>query len=370
MAQEGLYNSGNFQVHGNMGVHTHFINEGVFDQTQGLVGFYGPQTTHISGAIPPTFWDMEVLKDRELYLFIPANVRNNLNFVDGDIATPPSIPTTYLNFMDQGFFTGEGNTSKITGFAAVNNRTVFSFPVGDEDQLRPLTFDTESPAPLAVCAYFFEDPSDATSIGEQFNVNNKVRNIGTVSDKEFWILQSDVPTQVTLSWNTRSALGEIANATAESIIVVGWSKASRQWVDIGSTAFSGDITQGFVTSETFVPSEFSAITFGTVPLPTDTFAVNNPTLGNYFLSPNGDGTNDFLVIDGLEESPNNKVSIFNRYGQKVFEKINYVNEFQGISNTGSFIMNQDIGLPEGVYFYIAILDDLELEYTGFLFLDR
>ena len=98
--------------------------------------------------------------------------------------------------------------------------------------------------------------------------------------------------------------------------------------------------------------------------------MENPTLGNYFLSPNGDGINDFLVIDGMEESPNNSLRIFNRFGQKVFEKFNYINEFNGVSNTGSFVVSQDAGLPEGVYFYLVSLDDLELQYTGFLFLDR
>jgi gliding motility-associated-like protein len=119
-----------------------------------------------------------------------------------------------------------------------------------------------------------------------------------------------------------------------------------------------------------VPNEYEAITFGTIPLPTDTFAVDHPTLGNYFLSPNADGVNDVLVIDGMEESPNNSLLIFNRFGQKVYEKINYVDEFYGMSNTGSLIMSQDIGLPEGVYYYLVTLDDLQLEYTGFLFLDR
>jgi len=53
----------------------------------------------------------------------------------------------------------------------------------------------------------------------------------------------------------------------------------------------------------------------------------------------------------------------------VFEQINYTNEFRGVANTGTLIPNQAAGLPEGVYYYLVTLDDLELEYTGFLFLD-
>ncbi|MCK0161868.1 gliding motility-associated C-terminal domain-containing protein [Allomuricauda sp. F6463D] len=374
VAQSGLYNGGNLQIHqsANIGLHTNFINNAAFEPTNGLVGFYGNGPIQVSGGVSPTLWNTEIftLNNNNVFLQVPVSVRNDTHFIDGDFLTPLNYQAVYLNFMDQGLLTGESNISKVTGFAAVNNSDVFSFPVGDQDQLRPLILLSESTTPLAICAYLFEDPSSPSSVLEGFDTNQKVNEIGTVSDREFWILQSDAPAQVTISWNTRSALESIPNATAESIIVVGWSKADNEWVILGNSAFSGDINNGFITSETFVPSDYAAITFGTVPLATDTFAVDNPTLGKYFLSPNGDGTNDFWVIDGLEESPNNSVRIFNRYGQKVFEKINYTNEFNGIANTGTLITNQGIGLPEGVYFYLVTLNDLELEYSGFLFLDR
>ncbi|NDV44618.1 gliding motility-associated C-terminal domain-containing protein [Flagellimonas sediminis] len=371
MAQ-GLYNSGNLVVHasGNLGLHTNLINHATFDQTEGLVGFYGTNQLQVSGTVPATLWDMEIFVSDQIELVNTLNVRNNLNFISGDVSSPKDNPLVYLNFLDQGFFTGEDDTAKIIGFAAVNNRSFFAFPVGDRSLLRPLTLTSEGTAPLSICAYFFENPSSPSSLSTTFDVEQKVRNIGTVSDREFWIVDSDVPAKVTIGWNPRSGLGLIPNATAESVIVVGWNKAANQWTVIGNTAVSGDINQGFVTSETFVPSDYAAITFGTIPLPTDTFAVENPTLGNYFLSPNGDGINDFLIIDGLEESPNNLLSIYNRYGQKVFEKVNYTNDFRGMANTGTMILNQEQGLAEGVYFYLVSLLDLQLQYTGFIFLDR
>lgn len=371
-AQNGLYNSGNIRIHnnGNIGFHTNLINDSAFDQNQGLAGFYGNNVIQVLGNISPTFNDLEVMVQNNVFLQTSVNVHNNTNFIDGNVLTPQNNEAINLNFTDTGFFTGESDPSKVSGFAAVTNRDFFSFPVGDQSQLRPLMLNSESVTPLAVCAYFFENPSNPSSILETFNVEEKVRDIGTVTDREFWILQSDVPAQVTISWNPRSDLAAIPNASVDAIIVVGWSKSANQWIVIGNTAISGDVSQGFVTSNTFIPNEFSAITFGTIPLPTDTFAVNNPTLGNYFLSPNGDGTNDQLILDGMSESPNNSLRIFNRFGQKVYEKINYVDEFIGESNTGNFVLSQDIGLPEGVYYYLVTLDDLGLEYQGFLFLDR
>jgi gliding motility-associated-like protein len=61
------------------------------------------------------------------------------------------------------------------------------------------------------------------------------------------------------------------------------------------------------------------------------------------ITPNGDNLNDCLVIDKLNLYPNNHMSIYNRYGEKVFEQLNYQNTWDGD------------GLPSGVYYYFLNL---------------
>jgi len=66
------------------------------------------------------------------------------------------------------------------------------------------------------------------------------------------------------------------------------------------------------------------------------------------LSPNGDGINDYLIIDGLTAYPNNKLTIMNRNGVKVFETKGYDNAskvFDGHSNIN------DTMQQAGTYFY-------------------
>lgn len=371
VAQTAFYNAGNLQVHGNaqIGFHTNWINDAPFETTNGLVGFYGDRTIQVRGTQSPTLFDMEVFVPNNLFLGNTVNVTNNLNFIEGNLLSALNNQLIYLNFREDAFFTGENDLSKVTGFAAITNKQTFSFPVGDQNQLRPLLLNSDSNNALAICAYLFEDPSSPSSILESYDTNEKVRNIGEITGNEFWILQTNVPSSVTLNWNPRSGLGNLANSV-EDIIMVGWAKSSNQWVVIGNTAISGDLEQGFLISEKFVPNDFSAITFGTIPLPTDTFAVNTPTLGNYFISPNGDGVNDFLVFDNLEDTGPNFVSIYNRFGQKVFELPNYTNEFNGVSNINNLVVKKQIGVPEGVYYYIVDLPEQELQYQGFFFLDR
>jgi gliding motility-associated-like protein len=85
------------------------------------------------------------------------------------------------------------------------------------------------------------------------------------------------------------------------------------------------------------------------------------------LSPNGDGVNDFLQIDGILAYPDNKLQIMNRSGQLVFEAKGYDNSskiFDGHSNK-----NGQMQLP-GTYFYSLnyTLNGITRHKTGFLVL--
>ncbi|MEN9370632.1 MAG: hypothetical protein RI952_1497, partial [Bacteroidota bacterium] len=69
-------------------------------------------------------------------------------------------------------------------------------------------------------------------------------------------------------------------------------------------------------------------------------------------SPDGDGTNEQFVIPGLENYPTNKLEIFNRWGNKVFEMSPYNNSWTGsASNTGGLVIGDGV-LPNGTYFYV------------------
>ncbi|GAA3778286.1 gliding motility-associated C-terminal domain-containing protein [Flavobacterium ginsengiterrae] len=81
-------------------------------------------------------------------------------------------------------------------------------------------------------------------------------------------------------------------------------------------------------------------------------------------SPNGDGKNDFFVIDGIDDLtcyPENTVEIYNRWGILVFETNNYnntTNAFDGTSRGRTTIQQSD-GLPTGTYFYIVTYKSLD-----------
>lgn len=363
--QTALYNSGNLRIHeeGQIGFHTNLINDGPFDENLGLTGFYGTELITISGALSPILYDMELLNDRGVQLNTSLAVTNNTSFMVGDIITPRASPGINYNFLQNATHIGENNSSKVEGYAMISGKQDFSFPVGDVTQLRPLVINSNGSNAIALCAYFYEDPNNPSTF-PGFNTAIKPRSIFGISTTEFWRLEGSVLSRVTLSWNPRSNISSLTG-DVNSITIMGWSKSADQWVNLGRETLAGDLSQGIVSSAPFVPDDYEVLSFGSADEPEEFL-----TLDNFYLSPNGDGVNDFLEIPELEQSPNNSLEIYDRRGLRVFQMINYQDEFIGISNVDNMILNREIGLPEGLYFYIISMDDLGLEFQGFLFLER
>jgi gliding motility-associated-like protein len=79
-------------------------------------------------------------------------------------------------------------------------------------------------------------------------------------------------------------------------------------------------------------------------------------LRNAYISPNGDGINDFLWIDDIEHEDyrNNTVTIINSYGETIYKTTNYKNidrkyggnAWDGRNRRGHLV-------PDGVYYYVV-----------------
>ncbi|HEY8929982.1 MAG TPA: gliding motility-associated C-terminal domain-containing protein [Mucilaginibacter sp.] len=71
---------------------------------------------------------------------------------------------------------------------------------------------------------------------------------------------------------------------------------------------------------------------------------------NNTFTPNGDGVNDYWMINSnIQSYPDAVIQVFTRYGQKVFEEKGYAKPFDGTMNGKK--------LPAGVYYYIIKLNN-------------
>ncbi|WP_177181087.1 MBG domain-containing protein [Parapedobacter koreensis] len=67
------------------------------------------------------------------------------------------------------------------------------------------------------------------------------------------------------------------------------------------------------------------------------------------VSPNGDGINEYLIIEAVKDYPENRVCIFNRNGTVVYEALGYNNGSVAFRGVGTGQQR----VPEGTYFYTA-----------------
>lgn len=76
--------------------------------------------------------------------------------------------------------------------------------------------------------------------------------------------------------------------------------------------------------------------------------INNIKVPNV-ITPNGDGVNDYLIIEGLNGT-NNRFEVYNQYGAIVYYQDDYQNKWNGTTNAGN-------NLPAGVYYTIIKINN-------------
>lgn len=83
---------------------------------------------------------------------------------------------------------------------------------------------------------------------------------------------------------------------------------------------------------------------------------------NDVITPNGDGDNDYWVLENISYTEGCNVQVFNRWGAQVFETDGYDNTWGGTSEGGEV-------LAEGVYYYIIQCND-NVSFRGYITIVR
>jgi gliding motility-associated-like protein len=107
-----------------------------------------------------------------------------------------------------------------------------------------------------------------------------------------------------------------------------------------------------------VTDEHGCAISGSITL-TEPFDLAMPT----GITPNNDGSNDFFVVKGIEAYTDNVLTIYNRWGNIVYKKENYFNEWYGTNSSGE-------ELPEATYFAILEINGRAIVLNGYVEIRR
>ncbi|MCK8522151.1 gliding motility-associated C-terminal domain-containing protein [Aquimarina sp. D1M17] len=364
-SQQAFHNFGEIQIHnqGRIGFHINVVNDGNFDQNVGFTGFYSDDSSlTVSGNNKPVFHDVEIDVANDLFLEVSMGVTNFQEFVNGRVQTPRDEKTVSLDYTDDAPYLGANDDRFVDGYASMTGLLDFTFPVGDDFRLRPMRIENQAAVNTASGAYYFEDPNTPNFFTGSYDTDNFESLLFGVSTFEFWDLNGDVETRVTLTWDDNSNIPTLVN-NLDDLRVVGWDRTLGQWVNLGNTVVSGDLNNGEITSELMIPDNYVIITFGT----SSTILDGDLEIFTA-VSPNGDGQNDTFIIQGIAQFPENELSIFNRWGVEVYNKKGYDNSWGGLSEGRATIAKGE-ELPVGTYYYVLKVEG-QKDRAGYLYINR
>lgn len=347
-AAGNVLNDGNFHFYG------HYQNEGLFSYTTnsktGYVVFEGlmPEMQEIKGASPSSFYDVLFNKSGQKHAFHLTNDIENggtVRFTDGVVLMDKPNGGAFV-FLQGANHIHTKDKSHVDGEVTKKGNDAFTYPIGKEGYYRfagisaPLDrFD------LYTGEYFLEN-SDLLHPHQ-----NKTGVIDVIDNQEYWVINQDQNTKesviVTLSWDERTTPNSMLR-NPQRLHIVRWDAQKNLWVDEGGWV---DESSKTVTTPVQVDG------FGIFTLATIKEKLLNPGEVVIYngVTPDGDGKNDYFIIDNIEHFPNNNVTIYNRWGRKVYATHSYNssdNVFRGYAQ-GKAVVNPNEKLPTGTYYYVV-----------------
>ncbi len=145
----------------------------------------------------------------------------------------------------------------------------------------------------------------------------------------------------------------------QSVTLTGSGNGIPEW-----TPATG-LSDAFIFNPIAKPEETTTYTLSLTDvnncISTDTVTINvlklkyDGKITNLF-TPNDDGVNDTWYIQDIQRFPDNEVFVYNIYGQEVFTKKGYMNDWKGTYNGSE--------LPDGTYYYVLKFENSDVVFKG------
>ncbi|MDM1406681.1 gliding motility-associated C-terminal domain-containing protein [Myroides sp. DF42-4-2] len=351
----------------------HFINDGWYGITENnktsRTIFTVNSTTNVvkqlTGNGIASFYDVEFNNPVQGVAF---DLKQNIDiygaadFQEGIVKVDPAVnPLTGVSYGMMTFQNGSTtlnvrNEAHVDGVIEKIGQDIFTYPIGDQGKYRYARISApKSSKDAFIGEYIYNDQAFFESR------TTKVGVIKALNTKEYWLIDqgkdntSDV--LLTLSWDESTTDADVLKTPEEDLHIVRWDDKQQIWVDEGGVV---DMSSREVTTVATVKG-YGFFTLATVK---KDWVLDGGIVIYNMVSPNGDGKNDYFIIDNIQHYPNSKVEIFNRWGARVYETKGYDPNGDGSSNVfrgyseGNVTIDKGSKLPSGTYYYV-----LTYEYT-------
>ena len=344
--------TGNVLNDGSLHFFANYENNGLFsfstNATTGYVLFEGlanmPQ--EISGNSHSFFFDVLYDNKSGFNLSNEITTQGTVNLFDGVVMVDEQQEGAFI-FLKGSNHINTSDKSHVNGEVRKEGNESFSYPIGKEGFYRMASISAPaSESDLYTGEYMLDDNNPI------YDAASKTKIIDKIDNKEYWIInkksESNSNVVVALTWDERTTPDFLLGDNAERLQVVRWDDQKQVWYNEGGFV---DLASKSVTTISGV-NGYGIFTLATVKVD----HVNPGQVVIYDgVTPNGDGLNDYFIIDNIWLYPNNKVTIFNRWGREVFKTENYDsngNVFNGYAQ-GKGVVNSSEKLPSGTYYYIV-----------------
>lgn len=334
-----------------------YQNDGIFahsmDKDTGYAIFEGrgSDVQNISGSAPSDFANVLFNKSGNDYSFNLTNeilVNNLADFYEGVV---------FVNKEEGGVFTflrgavheNTSDDSHAMGQVDKEGDENFIYPIGKGGYYRYAGISSmEATSGNAQNSYYtgeyFLENSNNT-----YNHAQRAGVIELIDNAEYWQINQGENTDgsllLTLSWDERTTPFTMYGDT-EFLHIVRWDEEEQMWLDEGGIVNRAEKT---VTTPVKI-DQYGVFTLAKVK---DWFTGDVVIYDG--VSPDGDGKNDYFIIDGITRHPDNSVTIVNRWGREVYHTTNYDsrgNHFNGYAEGVKTFKNGE-KLPTGTYYYIV-----------------
>lgn len=362
-------NTGSVVSNGNIYIHQNYTNNGQFSflpsVNQGAIHFIGTTAQSILSPSMSIFYNV-VFDNPVLDAAFNVNgsmyIDNQADFLLGVIQSN-QVSNSFI-FGVNGTHINTSDASYVAGAVQKEGDNSFNFPVGGNGFYRRLEISAPDVETDVFSGEYFAENSNTN-----YPHNLSAGIIEFIDAQEYWTLnreQGNSDIVLTLTWNENTTSPEILTGPTTGIHIVRWDEAQGFWIDEGGIV---DETNKTVTTITNV-TEYGVFALARVK---EDLVLPGGIVVYNLLTPNGDGKNDFLRIDGLDQVTDNTVEIFNRHGIRVFQISNYNetdNVFKGFSD-GRATINRGEQLPTGTYFYILnyTYNSQRIKKAGYLYIN-